>query len=86
MSEATWADETASPVDAGKKDSSLGDAQTDGATEFRAGSTLHDTEFDVEVTLSELQGDVSNPLHSIQSFEQLGLYKPLPFANYERRY
>ena len=78
----SWADELASPVDAPSKDGpSLGgaqadgadDAQTDGASEPNGGSGLHDAQYEVEVKLSDIQGDSSSPLFSIASFEQLGM-------------
>lgn len=76
----SWADEVASPV-APKQDpidSSLGDAQVDGQVEplgGSGGSFIDDVQYDVEVTLTleELQRQEGNPLHSVKSFEELGL-------------
>ena len=68
-----WADEVASPTVAKIEDASLADAQVDGATESLGGSSLHDAQYDVEVKLSDIQGDTSSPLHSISSFEELGM-------------
>lgn len=68
----SWADEVASPVnDSG---SSLEKAQMDGGGTHSGGSALQDVEeFEVEVKLSDLQGDVNSPLYSVKSFDQLGL-------------
>lgn len=35
---------------------------------------LKQAEYDVEVKLSDLQGDTDSPLYSISSFEELGMY------------
>jgi ATP-dependent RNA helicase DDX19/DBP5 len=69
-SETSWADEVASPVGEG---GSLAKAQVDGYVEPMGGSALHDGEHEVEVKLSDLQGDVNSPLHSVSSFEELGM-------------
>jgi ATP-dependent RNA helicase DDX19/DBP5 len=78
----SWADELASPVETPSKGGpSLGGAQadraendqTDGASEPQGGSGLHDAQYEVEVKLSDIQGDSSSPLFSIASFEQLGM-------------
>jgi ATP-dependent RNA helicase DDX19/DBP5 len=37
------------------------------------GSTLHEPQYDVEVKLSDIQGDSTSPLFSITSFEELGM-------------
>lgn len=63
----SWADEVASPTNEESMD------QMDGASEAMQGSALHDGEFDVEVKLSDLQADASNPLYSVESFESLGM-------------
>jgi hypothetical protein len=47
---------------------------TDGASEVLGGSNLQEPEYDVEVKLSDLQADPNNPLFSVKSFEDLGLY------------
>ena|SRR6266487_4550287 len=67
----SWADEVASPVN--ESGSSLAKAQMDGNSELLGGSMLHDGEFDVEVKLSDIQGDVNSPLYSAKSFEELGM-------------
>ncbi len=66
-----WADELASPV-ADKNGKELG-GQLDGASEVAGGSQLHDTQYDVEVKLSDIQGDVNSPLYSVTSFDELGM-------------
>lgn len=63
----SWADE---PVDG----STLPGAQTDGAPVELQGSGLQEPEYDVQVKLSDLQADPNNPLFSVKSFEELGLY------------
>lgn len=67
----SWADEVASPVN--ESESSLAKAQMDGNSEPLGGSMLHDGQFDVEVKLSDIQGDVNSPLYSAKSFEELGM-------------
>lgn len=68
----SWADEVASPVADGK--CSLEKAQVDGSGPSGGGSALQDVEeFEVEVKLSDIQGDVNSPLYSAKSFDQLGL-------------
>jgi ATP-dependent RNA helicase DDX19/DBP5 len=71
----SWVDKVASPVGGDTKEttSSLEQAQTDGNVENLGGSGLHDGEYEVEVKLSDIQGDESSPLFSINSFEQLGI-------------
>jgi ATP-dependent RNA helicase DDX19/DBP5 len=81
----SWADEVASPIDANPT-ASIGNEkkpehemvanipQTDGAGEPQGGSSLHEPEYDVDVKLSDLQLDPNNPLFSVKSFEELGLY------------
>lgn len=82
----SWADEVASPV-AANTESSLGMdgetkakesnssiPQTDGAGEELGGSNLQEPEYDVEVKLSDIQADPNNPLFSIKSFNELGLW------------
>ncbi|KAK3619932.1 RNA helicase required for poly(A+) mRNA export [Elasticomyces elasticus] len=84
-----WADEVTTPIEEKKsepeatpskpqatkaEDSSLGMAQTDGATTMTAGSEgIEEPEFDVNVKLADLQDDPNNPLYSITSFDQLQL-------------
>jgi hypothetical protein len=54
--------------------SDLASSQVDGATEVLNGSGLAEPEYDVEVSLNDLQADPNNPLFSAKSFEQLQLY------------
>jgi ATP-dependent RNA helicase DDX19/DBP5 len=70
----SWADEVASPTGAAGDEISLPNAQGDGSSEPLGGSTLHDAQYEVEVKLSDLQGDVNSPLHSISTFDELGMY------------
>ena len=51
-------------------------AQLDGATEYNSGSAMVEPEYDVEVKLV----NQDNPLYSIKSFEELGLYVTLTFS------
>ncbi|KAF2102648.1 ATP-dependent RNA helicase-like protein dbp5 [Rhizodiscina lignyota] len=53
--------------------SDLESAQTDGAPEELNGSGLAEPEYDVQVSLNDLQQDPNNPLYSVKSFEQLDL-------------
>ncbi|KAK7922983.1 ATP-dependent RNA helicase DBP5 [Apiospora marii] len=48
-------------------------AQNDGAGMVGGGSGLQEVNYDVEVSLNELQRDSTNPLGSAQTFEELGL-------------
>lgn len=84
MPTGSWADEVGSPVantepptgmdtEVKAEDTSLSEAQTDGAGEIAGGSNLMEPEYDVEVKLSDIQADPNNPLFSIKSFEELGL-------------
>ncbi|KAL4981060.1 ATP-dependent RNA helicase dbp5 [Aspergillus desertorum] len=47
--------------------------QLDGAAPDQHGSDLAEPEYNVEVKLSDLQADPSNPLYSVKNFEDLGL-------------
>ena len=70
----SWADEVASPAEKNEKMGSLAGAQTDGATEVLGGSQLlPPSEYEVEVKLSDIQGDESSPLYSVNTFEELGM-------------
>lgn len=72
LGSSSWADEVASPTIANANENPL-EAQIDGASEANHGSGLHDGSYEVEVKLSDLQGDTSSPLYSISSFEELGI-------------
>lgn len=72
----SWADEVASPAGEPteeQKGTFAKGNQIDGATEGLGGSSLHDTEYEVEVKLSDIQGREGDPLYSINSFEELGM-------------
>ncbi|MCJ1479258.1 RNA helicase required for poly(A+) mRNA export [Lambiella insularis] len=56
--------------------------QLDGATEFNAGSTMAEPEYDVEVKLV----DQNSPLFSIKSFEELGLSEAILKGLYQMRF
>lgn len=65
-----------SPEASAAPNQDMGDVQTaqnDGAGMVGGGSGLQEVNYDVEVSLNELQRDSSNPLGSAQSFEELGL-------------
>lgn len=69
----SWADEVASPTTEAIVDP-LAKTQLDGATEFQGGSGIQDSQYEVEVKLSDMQTDTTSPLYSVSSFEELGLY------------
>jgi len=71
----SWADEVASPVGTESKqlEGTVEQAQLDGAALPLAGSGLHDAQYEVEVKLSDIQGDVNSPLFSVSTFEELGM-------------
>ncbi|KAG9232477.1 putative ATP-dependent RNA helicase dbp5 [Amylocarpus encephaloides] len=74
----SWADEVASPVGGppplNQTSSSLIAAQVDGQVEALGGSPLHDSrEPEVQVTLSQIQRTLGDPLYSVGSFEDLGI-------------
>ena len=85
----SWADDVTSPVGTNptasteieKKPEQAMDTkmpQTDGAGEPLGGSGLQEPEYDVDVKLSDMQMDPNNPLYSVKSFEDLGLYVTPP--------
>ncbi len=49
------------------------DAQADGAPEALGGSGLQEPEWDVEVSLSDLQNNEATPFHSATTWQDLGL-------------
>lgn len=74
----SWADDVPSPpastVGAAENDAPQDIPQADGATEPNTGSALQeDNEFEVEVTLADLQIDKDSPLFSTQNFQELGM-------------
>lgn len=68
----SWADETASPT-VEPPQRNLDEARLDGAADHGNDSGLIDAQYEVEVKLSDLQGDVNSPLYSVSSFEELGM-------------
>lgn len=48
--------------------------QTDGTIEELGGSGLQEPEWDVEVSLSELQDNEATPFHSATTWQDLGLF------------
>lgn len=48
--------------------------QTDGTVEQLGGSGLQEPEWDVEVSLSELQDNEATPFHSATTWQDLGLF------------
>jgi ATP-dependent RNA helicase DDX19/DBP5 len=55
------------------EDPSLAEAQNDGAFSAPGGTIMPEPEFDVNVTLADIQADPNNPLYSIKSFNDLDL-------------
>lgn len=71
-----WADEVASPTGPAPSkegENSLAAAQVDGQAEVLNGSGLQDGQYEVEVKLSDLQGDKDSPLFSATTFEEMGM-------------
>lgn len=66
----SWADEVASPT-VDPSANPLESTQVDGSADN--GSGLQEGQYEVEVKLSDIQGDVNSPLYSAKTFEQLGL-------------
>jgi len=69
----SWADEVASPTVPTNVPDSIAESQSDGASGVLGGSSLHEPEYEVEVKLSNLQGDPNNPLYSLKSFDNIGM-------------
>ncbi|KAI9835056.1 MAG: RNA helicase required for poly(A+) mRNA export [Sarea resinae] len=67
-------------------ETSLENAQTDGATELQGGSNLQEPEYDVEIKLSDMQADPNNPLYSVKTFEELGLQDEILKGIYMMRF
>lgn len=51
----------------------VAEAQNDGAIEELGGSGLQEPEWDVEVSLSDLQNNEATPFHSATRWEDMGL-------------
>ncbi|KAJ9638912.1 RNA helicase required for poly(A+) mRNA export [Coniosporium apollinis] len=66
-----------STTDPEKTESTVEKAQHDGAPTEMHGSELREPEYDVDVKLSDLQADPNNPLHSVKTFEELGLERSI---------
>ena len=61
-------------ADTAKDMSTVGAAQTDGATEAFGGEPgVVEPSYEVEIKLADIQANPNDPLYSIKSFEQLGL-------------
>lgn len=54
-------------------ESAVPDSQSDGAGAEKMGSSLQEPEYDVQVTLADMQADANNPLYSVKKFEDLNL-------------
>lgn len=65
---------TIEPATTAAADSTVEDAQLDGTVEGLGGSGLQEPEWDVEVSLSELQNNEATPFHSATTWQELGLY------------
>ncbi|KAJ6440329.1 ATP-dependent RNA helicase DBP5 [Purpureocillium lavendulum] len=63
----------AESTEAPAADSAVADAQADGTVEALGGSGLQEPEWDVEVSLSELQNNEATPFHSATTWQDLGL-------------
>ncbi|KAJ6781780.1 hypothetical protein PWT90_08503 [Aphanocladium album] len=60
-------------ADAAPAEAPATDAQVDGTPEALGGSGLQEPEWDVEVSLSDLQNNEATPFHSATNWEDLGL-------------
>ncbi|KFA64700.1 hypothetical protein S40285_07136 [Stachybotrys chlorohalonatus IBT 40285] len=70
------------PAEATTQETPAADAQVDGTVEELGGSGLQEPEWDVEVSLSELQQNENTPFYSASKWEDLGLPKPVVDALY----
>lgn len=66
--------------------SSIDNNQTDGASEPLGGSGIVEPNYAVDVKLSDVQADPSNPLYSIRTFEELGLHEDILKGIYQMRF
>lgn len=55
------------------EENTVADAQVDGTVEDLGGSGLQEPEWDVEVSLSDLQNNEATPFYSATKWEDLGL-------------
>lgn len=67
---------TEAPTATTSAETSVPQSQTDGAPREMRGSGLQEPEYDVKVTLANMQADANNPLYSAKSFEDLNLPEP----------
>jgi ATP-dependent RNA helicase DDX19/DBP5 len=70
--EADEADENKQQAEA-EAGAGAAEAQVDGAVEELSGSGLQEPEWDVEVSLSELQANETTPFHSATQWQDMGL-------------
>lgn len=54
--------------------------------EASAGGPLHESRYDVQVTLADQQADPNSPLYSVKSFDDLGLHSDLLKGIYAMKY
>lgn len=54
-------------------DAGAPEVQVDGAVEELGGSGLHEPDWDVEVSLSDLQANEATPFHSATQWQDMGL-------------
>jgi hypothetical protein len=66
--------DTDKPAAKEEEASGVGDAQADGPFNAPGGHIMPEPEYDVQVTLADMQADPDNPLFSVKSFNQLELY------------
>lgn len=67
---------TEAPAETPVEATSAEPAQVDSAIEELGGSGLQEPEWDVEVSLSDLQNNEATPFHSATTWQDLGLYVP----------
>ncbi|RDA85807.1 hypothetical protein CP532_5774 [Ophiocordyceps camponoti-leonardi (nom. inval.)] len=64
-------------TDAATDAAGVENAQVDGTLEGLGGSGLQEPEFEVEISLSELQKDANTPFYSATTWQELGLSEPI---------
>jgi ATP-dependent RNA helicase DDX19/DBP5 len=69
----TKPDEAAPAEKQPEAEAPVAEAQNDGAIEELGGSGLQEPEWDVEVSLSDLQNNEATPFHSATRWEDMGL-------------
>lgn len=70
----TKPDEAVAAEQQPEADAAVPEGQVDGAIEELGGSGLQEPEWDVEVSLSDLQNNEATPFHSATQWEDMGLY------------